>query len=219
MKKIVIIGSGKYEKVKKNLDNIHIYCNSSVIRAFNKKFVQNLVLSESSINLKEIFKSNLNILGKNKLQSFDIRKYKLKSLDNVCCKNLIISSNIKNKQLIKKNIKKLNIRYKKLYIINDLVILKLILKYISLKKILIFFLSQKLIFIKFIFKILIRRELIGKFRPSTGVIAILWAKTRYPNIKIFLNGINNQMYVYYPYKKKNIKVKFNLIHKGIDELN
>jgi hypothetical protein len=216
MKKIIIVGSGYNKKLKKKGGCTYIFSNSSVLRA-PKKFVKNLIISRSIIGeYKEMFQSKKNILGLDQLESNNIRRYKIECLKGIYCKELIVYA--KKSNLIKERIKKIGIQFKYIHFISDLFIFFLLIKYINFRKIFNLFFFNKILFIKFVIKILISRRLISNFKPSTGAAAILWSKQKYPQSKIFIDGIGCNKQVYYPIKNKLIKFRYNLSHRKIDKL-
>jgi hypothetical protein len=214
MKKIIIVGSGSNKKIIPKRKNYYISCNSAILR-FPKTKPQCLAISESIIGNKEkIFNSKINIIGFNKSKSNLIRKNKINSLKRAKCETLLVFSNSRKKE-IESRISELELKYKSLIILSHRKVLYKIIILLDSKKIK--FIFKKLGFLKILI-LLIIGYLPKGIKPSVGTVALLWAKAKYNNTNIHLDGIGCGNRVYYPSHGRFKKYKFNLAHRGIDEL-
>ena len=214
MKKIIIVGSGSNKKIFKKKNTYYICCNSSIKR-FSSSYYQCIAISESIIgDKKKIFSSKIKIAGLNKLQSNKIRQEKINLFKKVICQTLLIYS-YKSEKEIKQNILKLGIKYKYLEILSHRKIFCRIVKNLKINKVKIFL--KKLNFID-IFKFIIFGKLPRDIKPSVGGVALLWAKSKFDNADIFVDGVGINNRVYYPFGGKIKKFVYKSPHREIDKL-
>ena len=214
MKKIIIVGSGSNKKIFKKKNTYYICCNASIKR-LSTSFYQCIAISESIVgDKKNIFSSKINIKGLNNIQSNKIRQEKINLFKKVNCQTLLIFSN-KSEKEIKQKILKLGIKYKHLEILSHRKTFCKIVKHCKIKKLKIIF--KKLNFIG-IFKFIIIGKLPLGIKPSVGGVALLWAKSKFDNANIFVDGVGINNRAYYPFGGKFKKFTYNLSHREIDKL-
>ena len=178
---IVVVGNGENTIVEDKGFDLAIASNSSFCRLSNLKCPISLILSESLLWEKEKLQNVRPIIAETPIsdeKSYEIRREKQKALEGAKVKDLILFA-IEDNINVPGRLKELSISYENLMIFSHKDRLLLMIKVLGFFN-LTFFFFRKDVRKGFRYCVTMIRVLMGgripfEFRPSTGVMAILFA--------------------------------------------
>jgi len=220
---IRVIGSGSGTIIKNSDKEYHIYCNSSVIRAgMDTKSHDCIFLTDGVLLTDEELKIFPNATGLNAIESFNMRRAKRISMYRRHARHLLIVSN-RNKHDLIHRIKNIGLSYDRLDMLDSHDRSVLLFRYMGLHVIHVILRFGFKLTLLYLFSLLlpIKFKPPVSVRPSTGMVAYLWAALNMSDgkVKIILDGIGDSTEAHYPSlnDSQGEKYVFNQVHK-IDAL-
>jgi hypothetical protein len=216
---IRVIGSGSGTKIKTSDNEYQIYCNSSVIRAeADSKSHDCLFLSDGILQTDEELKKLSNATGMNAIESFNIRRAKRITMDKRHARQLLIVSD-RDKKDLNHRIKNIGLSYDRLNTLNSHNRSVLLFRYLGVSVIpaILKFGIKPTVFYLISLLLSTRFRPPVSVRPSTGMVAYLWAALNMTDgkVKIKLDGIGNSIEAHYPSLNdlQNEKCVYNQVHQ------
>lgn len=207
---VFLIGNGSLNKVC-NASNV-IFCNSAFLRSSEKLNI-NAVITDGLLQTDEELLYAKSMKGKSTDESFEIRSAKRDALAEYKFSNLIILTNDRNKSM--KQIKRMHVSCDELGILSrrktSLLILYFLFRYRKFNKRLFSLFSWTIL------GYITNRKVPVRYRPSTGVIAILYFAMS--GRVITLDGIGTGLAAFYPHAKGDLRREvYNNVHQFVDEI-
>ena len=192
---IIVVGNGENTIVEDQGFDLAIASNSSFCRLSKLKCSISLLLSESLLWEKEKLIKLEPVIAEDSLsneKSYEIRREKQKALEGAKVKDLVIFS-IEDEVDIPKRLDDLSISYENLLIFSHKDRLLLMIKVLGFFNLVLFFLKKDLKkgfrYCITIFKVFLGGRIPFEFRPSIGVMAILFALSTKNVEKLKISGI------------------------------
>jgi len=214
---LTIVGSGEQGIVEKT-EGHYLFVNSAVLRSESDKVID-LMITDGLLDTDDELTKAENATGMDAYQSFEIRKSKKEALVRQKIGTLYVVSQKPRTEILSRLVC-LKVDYQALKIITRQDVSKKMLS-LCLQRIRFEKGFLRLIFWHLVGRFTTRR-IPAKYRPSTGGVAILYARyiTRDNSLTIKLDGIgNSDTEAYYPDKSgKLIARQFNNLHYSADQI-
>tara|TARA_B110001450_G_C17484587_1_gene425665 strand:- start:6 stop:746 length:741 start_codon:yes stop_codon:yes gene_type:complete len=208
---LFLIGSGSSSTVS-NINSNHLFVNTSFCRVIPENGTYNInrvFITDTYLNLRNVFEAKP-IPGLSTEKSLRIRTQKIEMLSALIVDSVFMVTKIPQEKVLQ-GLKKLGVRY------NNLTIISRRRLYWNCLKLMISSSNFSLIhFINWIFAFVTNKKPRPKFRPSTGLIALIISSVDIPSgSRIAISGVNTNTNIY----GKNLKsFKSKNIHEETDAL-